>query len=233
MDLVALAVNAALVILVILVLGRRPAKRFARRAWKGTEGDRGLLASLVHAAAGAASSLPNVRRVPVTLDVPRCSNCGRLVRDSSVFCRACGTPLQPESVQADIPAPVAGVEATAPVLAEAAPAPLIAASPAPQAEAAPAPLPAGRPRCLHCGRYVRRSSDVCKACGTPRQPDPIRYESVAPVTEGVASILAVANRVPTASGRPRCLHCGRYVRPSSDVCKACGTPRQPDSPGRS
>jgi len=223
-DLVALAVNAALVILVILVLGRRPAKRFARRAWKGTEGDRGLLASLVHVAAGAASSLSNARRVPVTLGVPRCGNCGRLVRDSSVFCRACGTPLQPQSVHADVQEPVSGVEAAAPVLAEAAPAPLIAAS--------PAPLTAGRPRCLHCGRYVRRSSDVCKACGTPRQPDPVRYESVAPLAEGVASILRVANRVPTASGRPRCLHCGRYVGDSSDVCRACGTPRQPDSPGR-
>jgi predicted amidophosphoribosyltransferase len=223
-DLVALAVNAALVILVILVLGRRPAKRFARRAWKASEGDRGPLASLARVAAGAASSLSNARRVPVTLQVPRCGNCGRLVRGSSNYCRACGTLLQPETVQADIQAPLAGGEATAPVVAEAAPAPLIAAS--------PAPLTAGRPRCLHCGRYVRRSSDVCKACGTPRQPDAIRSESVTPEADGVASILLVANRVPPASGRPRCLHCGRYVRPSSDVCRACGTPRQPDSPGR-
>ena len=212
----ALAVNAALVILVILVLGRRPAKRFARRAWQGTEGDRGLLARLTHVAAGAASRLPNARRVPVTLEVPRCGNCGRLVRGSSVFCRACGTPLQPESVHADVQEPVTGVEAAAAVLAE----------------AGPAPLTAGRPRCLHCGRYVRASSDVCRACGTPRQRDLIRSESVTPVAEGVASILPVANLVPPASGRPRCLHCGRYVRGSSDVCRACGTPRQPDSPGR-
>ena len=151
MDLVALAVNAALVILVILVLGRRPAKRFARRALKGTEGDRGLLASL----ARAASSLSNARRVPVTLDVPRCGNCGRYVRGSSNYCRACGTLLQPESVHADVQAPAAGVEPAPAVLAE----------------AGPAPLTAGRPRCLHCGRYVRGSSDVCRACGTPRQPD--------------------------------------------------------------
>lgn len=161
MDLVALAVNAALVILAILVLGRRPAKRFARRVWKGTEGDRGLLASLAHGAAGAASRLSNPRRVPVSL--PRCGNCGRLVRSSSNYCRACGTLLQPESIQAEIQAPLAGVETTAPVLAEAARVPLT--------ETSPAPLTPGRPRCLHCGRYVRGSSDVCKACGTPRQPD--------------------------------------------------------------
>ncbi len=209
MDLVALAVNAALVILVILVLGRRPAKRFARRAWSGTEGDRGLFASLAHRAAGAASSLSNARRVPVTLETPRCLNCGRYVRDSSNFCRACGTPLQLESVHADTQAPVAGAEAAAVVLAE----------------AGPVPLTPGRPRCLHCGRYVRPSSDVCRACGTHRQPDPIRSESETRVAERVASIVPIA-------GRPRCLHCGRYVRPSSDVCRACGTPRQPDPPGR-
>lgn len=224
MDLVALAVNAALVILVILVLGRRPAKRFARRAWKASEGDRGPLASLARVAAGAASSLSNARRVPVTIEVPRCSNCGRLVPGPAVFCRACGTLLQPETVQADIPAALAGVEATAPVLAE--------ASPAPPTAARPVPLTVGRPRCIQCGRYVRPSSDVCRACGTPRQPDATRSESVTPKAEGVASILPVANRVPPASGRPRCLHCGRYVRASSDICRACGTPRQPDSPGR-
>jgi RNA polymerase subunit RPABC4/transcription elongation factor Spt4 len=162
-DLVALAVNAALVILVILVLGRRSAKRFARRALGGSERDRGFFASPAHAPAGAASSLSNPRRVPVTLETRRCLNCGRYMRGSSNYCRACGTPLQPESahllpesVHADNEAPVAGAEAAA----------------AASAGAGPVPLTPRSPRCLDCGRYVRGSSDVCRACGTPRQPDP-------------------------------------------------------------
>lgn len=229
MDLVGLAVNAALVIIVILVLGRRPAKRFARRAWSGSEGDRGL----ARRAAGAASSLSNARRVPVTLETPRCLNCGRDVRDSSLFCRACGTPLQPAPVQADTQALLA--EGAAAVLAE----------------PVPVPLTAGRLRCIRCGS-VGRWSDTCRACGAPRQrdlirshsegrlaegvgsilpiADPIRSDSETPFAASVASILSIADRVPPAPGRPRCLHCGRYVRTSSDVCQACGTPRQPDPP---
>jgi predicted amidophosphoribosyltransferase len=211
-DLVALAVNAALLALVIVVLGRRSAKRFARRAWGGSERDRGLFASLAHVAAGAASSLSNGGRVPATLETPRCVQCGRYVRDSSNYCRACGTLLQPERGQSESQAPVA--EGAAPILSIAGRVP---ASP-------------GTPRCLRCGRYVRRSSDVCRACGTPRQPDGSRSESQAPVAEGAASILSIAGLMPATPGTPRCLRCGRYVRRSSDACGACGTPREPHPP---
>jgi pSer/pThr/pTyr-binding forkhead associated (FHA) protein len=142
--------------------------------------------------------------------MPRCSNCGKVNRDGSLFCQDCGTSLV-EGAPGQIVAPGSG---SMPGLAGAAP---------------------GTVTCPACGAANQLGQNYCKQCGgaLAKAPTPPRPGAPAPI----GPLSAVAS-VPFPAGAPMprvittCAHCGGETPPGMPFCQHCGQklPGAPSSP---
>jgi pSer/pThr/pTyr-binding forkhead associated (FHA) protein len=132
--------------------------------------------------------------------MPRCSNCGKLNREGSLFCQDCGHRL----------------EAVKPAAAAAAPAAI-----ASTVAASSSPVAAGGATCGSCGTANPAGMSFCKMCGSPLVGKPAE----ATPTPVAASPSGGASASP--AGKVTCRSCGKSTPGGFSFCQHCGQRLQP------
>jgi len=133
--------------------------------------------------------------------MPRCSNCGKLNREGSLFCQDCGHRLDAAAKPA-----------------AATPAPTPAAS---VAAASPSPAASGGTACGSCGTVNPPGMSFCKMCGTPlvgkpADAPPAAASPVAPSAGApVGKVTCRACGKSTPGGFAFCQHCGQRIAPAA------------------
>jgi pSer/pThr/pTyr-binding forkhead associated (FHA) protein len=133
--------------------------------------------------------------------MPRCTHCGKVNREGSLFCQDCGHRLEPQAAVAPKPAAAAGTTCSACGTIN----------------------PAGMNFCKMCGTSLQRPVATPAALAATAAVDPM----AAPVTpsSGAMKSTCAACGKQTPSGFAFCQHCGQRLQPAAAAAGAAPSAR--------